>query len=72
MNPEMSMHAVWLDRLFPYSSVGGQVLTHSPRTSFVPSRRAASKGQASHTSSLRISKHPRLCLGIGDGTVRTQ
>ncbi|MBM7125512.1 hypothetical protein ACFFJT_15395 [Dyella flava] len=66
------MHAVWLDRLFPYSGAGGQVLTHSPSTLFVPSRRVAGKSQAAHTDSVRISRHPRLCLGIGDGTMRTQ
>lgn len=72
MNPEMSMRAIRLDRLFPYSRADGQVLTHSPRASFVPSRRAAGRDQATQPGTVRISKHPRLCLGIGDGTVRMQ
>ena len=66
------MRSSWIDRLSRYAHGNGHVLTTPPMSLSVFAPRKADKARSVPAYAMRTSKSARLCLGIGDGSLRSQ
>jgi len=78
MQLEVPMRSSWLDKWFRPRSSGGHGPARSVTSAQSLRRRSSQKrgvraiATATSTPPMAQKKNVRLCLGIGDGTLRTQ
>jgi hypothetical protein len=63
----MIMRLFWMDRLFRHAYAGDRVLTQAPAMLSAFPAKTVREGRV-----VRASAAKRLCLGIGDASVRRQ